>query len=163
MQTDDLSTNPARPYSAFVCLIVADAAQHPPLRRSLAGGDFELLFASSRAEALQLLRDDEVDVIIAEECLPAQAGSLLLEAVFHSFPHVARVLIGTDLGADVITQAVNRARVQRVLRNTMAPHSLREEVEGALNETLLARSLSAPAPARHTPPWAATTEAPPSG
>jgi DNA-binding NtrC family response regulator len=130
----------------FTCLVVdARDTDEPALERSLDGSDLELVFASDAAEALRVLKQGGVDIVIAEECLPGTAGSALLEAVQHFWPEIARVLVGTDLGADVIARAVNRARVQRVLRRTLPADSLREEVEGALNEILLLRALSAAA------------------
>jgi DNA-binding NtrC family response regulator len=125
----------------FVCLVVDHGPNgEPGLAQALEVEGLEVLTAKSAAEALSILAERPVDIVVAEECLPCVPGSRLLETVHHDWPRVGRVLVGRDLGPDIIIQAVNRARVQRVLPRRTPAVTLRVEVEAALNETLLARS-----------------------
>lgn len=125
----------------FVCLVVDHgASDQPPLAQAIEAEGLEVVTAASAAEALRILSERRVDIVVAEECLPCIPGSRLLETIHHDWPRVGRVLVGTDLGPDIIMQAVNRARVQRVLPRRTPAVTLRVEVEAALNETLLARS-----------------------
>lgn len=124
----------------FVCLVVDDGAEHElMLADVLEGDDLEVVTTGSVQGALRILHERRVDIVVTEEYLPGASGSALLETVRASFPNVGRVLVGRELGADVIMQAVNRARVQRVLHKKMSAHSLRAEIEAALNETLFDR------------------------
>jgi len=125
----------------FVCLVVDHGPNDEPgLAQALEFEGLEVVTATSAAEALGILAERPVDIVVAEERLPCIPGSRLLETVHHDWPRVGRVLVGRDLGPDTIIQAVNRARVQRVLPRRTPAVTLRVEVEAALNETLLARS-----------------------
>lgn len=136
----------------FTCLIVDHGRKNQrELSEALRGLELQVLAADNATDALRILQDGPVDIVIAEEYLLGTTGSVLLETVLHLWPDVARVLIGQELASDALTRAVNRARVHRVLHKTMAVHSLRAEVEGALNELLFSRARSATLPAPPVP------------
>jgi hypothetical protein len=59
------------------------------------------------------------------------------------WPNVGRILVGSDLGPDIVIQAINRARVHRVLYRKMPVATLQAEVEAVLNEVLLQRGAAA--------------------
>ena len=121
----------------FLCLVVDDGASNQlALAELIEDDDLDVVTAGSVPEALGVLHERAVDLVVTEEYLPGARGSELLETVRARWPNVGRVLIGRELGADVIIQAVNRARVQRVLHKKMSAQSLRAEIDAALNETL---------------------------
>jgi DNA-binding NtrC family response regulator len=128
--------------SRFLCLVVDDGAnnQHA-LAELIEDDDLDVVTAGGVPEALRVLHERRVDLVVTEEYLPGASGSELLETVRARWPNVGRVLIGRELGADVIVRAVNRARVQRVLHKKMSAQSLRAEIDAALNETLLERDV----------------------
>ncbi|HEY3495899.1 MAG TPA: hypothetical protein VGK73_14475 [Polyangiaceae bacterium] len=158
MENDsEISTNPrvngARPEEPrFTCLIVDHGRKNQrELFEHLRGLELRVIAAENATDALRLLRNTPVDVVIAEEYLLGTSGSVLLEAVLNLWPNVVRILIGQELASDVLTRAVNRARVHRVLHKTMALHSFRAEVESALNESMFVRAATLPAPADPLP------------
>jgi two-component system response regulator HupR/HoxA len=127
---------PRRP--RFLCLLVDEGAKDDfALAELLESDDLEVITANDAAEALRILYQRRVDMVVAEEYLPGANGSHLLETVRARWPKVGRVLVGRELGTDVVLRAVNRARVQRVLHRKMSAQSLRSEIEAALNEALL--------------------------
>ena len=131
---------PCRPCRArFLCLVVDDARDDAELAELLESDDLEVVTASDASEALRILYERRVDLVVAEEYLPGANGSHLLETVRSRWPKIGRVLVGRELGTDVVLRAVNRARVQRVLHRKMSAQSLRSEIEAALNEALFER------------------------
>jgi two-component system response regulator HupR/HoxA len=134
------ATTARRRRARFLCLVVdGGAGDDFELAELLEDEDLEVVTASNASEALRILYERSVDIVVAEEYLPGANGSHLLETVRARWPKVGRVLVGRELGPDVVLRAVNRARVQRVLYRRMSAQSLRSEIEAALNETLTER------------------------
>lgn len=127
----------------FACLLVADGVREQrELAELLCEQGLEIIRAGSAAAAQRILLERSVDVVVAEQSLPG-TGSSLLEAVHQRWPSIGRILVGHDLGPDILVQAINRARVHRVLYRKMPAAALRAEVEAALNEVLFERASSA--------------------
>jgi len=130
------------PRGRFLCLVVDDGESNQrALAELIENDDLEVVTAGSVPEALSVLHERSVDLVVTEEYLPGASGIDMLETVRARWPNVGRVLIGRELGADVVVQAVNRARVLRVLHKKMSAKSLRAEIDAALNETLLDRDV----------------------
>ncbi len=93
---------------------------------------FRLLTAKSAAEALEMMEQHEVGVLITDQRMPHTTGVELLEQVHERFPDVVRILITayTDLGAAVA--AINQGHVRRYLRKPWVP----EELRAVLSESL---------------------------
>jgi response regulator RpfG family c-di-GMP phosphodiesterase len=124
-------------------VVVADAVREQrELAELISEQGLEIIRAGSAAAAQRILLERSVDVVVAEESLPG-SGSSLLETIHQRWPSTGRILVGHDLGPDILIQAINRARVHRVLYRKMPAAALRAEFEAALNEVLLERSSSA--------------------
>jgi len=120
------------------CLIVEG---DPEMRRSLEALirelDVAVLGVANALDALSVLDQCRVDLVMTEERLPGPSGTMLLRAVRYRWPHVARVLVG-DPSPEVLVRAVNECRVQRVVSKRMHPVALRDEVGAALDDAWLA-------------------------
>ena len=71
------------------------------LRRLLMSEDYELLTASSASEALTLLEERNVQVVISDQRMPESSGVELLQVVKQRHPASVRVVLSayTDLGS----------------------------------------------------------------
>jgi CheY-like chemotaxis protein len=75
-------------------LVVDDEARIlSALRRSLRREGFELLFAESPAEALDVLDDRRVDFVLSDHKMPGMSGLELLERVAGRWPDIGRALL----------------------------------------------------------------------
>jgi len=63
------------------------------LRRALRKEGYEILTASTAEEALALLEDRPVDIVLSDHKMPGMSGVALLEAVAKRRPEAARLLI----------------------------------------------------------------------
>ncbi|MBS1810114.1 MAG: response regulator [Acidobacteria bacterium] len=59
-----------------------------PMRR-----EWNLCFANSGAEALTILAEKQVDVIVSDMKMPGMDGAQLLEEVSHKYPHIVRIIL----------------------------------------------------------------------
>jgi DNA-binding NtrC family response regulator len=108
---------------------------------------FELFLASHGAEALDIVRDQDIDVIVADHRMPKMTGVEVLSKVRALSPRTVRILLTGYADLDAVEGSINDSAVFRFLTKPCAPQQLRETIELAAK---LARE--APAPAAPEPP-----------
>jgi CheY-like chemotaxis protein len=95
-------------------LIVDDEARiYQALRRALHRESYDLLYAESGQQALEILGERAVDVVIADENMPGMQGSALLARVRQQWPDIVRMMLTGDPRLDVIISAVNKGEIYR--------------------------------------------------
>lgn len=112
------------------------------LERSADG--FRILTASSAAEALALLRQDDQDiaVIITDQRMPGMTGNALLNDVKRSHPHIIRVLTSAFHEVDVALGAVNEGQIYQYLKKPWNADEVLTCIRSALAQFNHLRSLS---------------------
>jgi DNA-binding NtrC family response regulator len=83
------------------------------LRRAMHREPYEVLYASGADEALKLLGEREIDVIIADENMPGLKGSMLLARIRSQWPDVVRMMLTGDARLETVVSAVNRGEIFR--------------------------------------------------
>lgn len=73
----------------------------------------QVLCAASGEEALRLLEQHDVALLITEQTLPGMSGAELLERAASLRPHVVRIMLTADADADALVAAINRGQVYR--------------------------------------------------
>jgi len=104
---------------------------------------FELFLASHGAEALDIVRDKDIDVIVADHRMPKMTGVEVLSKVRAMSPRTVRILLTGYADLDAVEGSINDSEVFRFLTKPCAPQQLRETIELAAK---LAREAPAPAP-----------------
>lgn len=59
-----------------------------PMRR-----EWEMCFAQGGAEALAILAEKKVDVLVSDMKMPGMDGAQLLEEVSNRYPHIVRIIL----------------------------------------------------------------------
>jgi DNA-binding NtrC family response regulator len=113
---------------------------------------FDLFLASHGAEALDIVRDQDIDVIVADHRMPKMTGVEVLSKVRALSPRTVRILLTGYADLDAVEGSINDSEVFRFLTKPCAPQQLRETIELAAK---LARE--APAPAAPEPVTAGDT------
>jgi serine/threonine-protein kinase len=114
---------------------------------------FDLFLASAGAEALDIVRDKNIDVIVADHRMPKMTGVEVLSKVRSLSPRTVRILLTGYADLDAVEGSINESEVFRFLTKPCAPQQLRETIELACK---LAREAPAPPPPSNEP--AATSE-----
>ena len=104
---------------------------------------FELFLASHGAEALDIVRDKDIDVIVADHRMPKMTGVEVLSKVRAMSPRTVRILLTGYADLDAVEGSINESEVFRFLTKPCAPQQLREVIELAAK---LAREAPAPPP-----------------
>jgi PAS domain S-box-containing protein len=92
--------------------------------------------ARGAAQALQLLKNERVDVLVTDQCMPVTQGTELLEQAAQRFPGTARILFTGHASTDLVIEAINRGRVRKVLLKSMHPVAIRDEIATVAHEVL---------------------------
>src|SRR5688572_28192732 len=102
---------------------------------------FDLFLASHGAEALDIVRDKDIDVIVADHRMPKMTGVEVLSKVRAMSPRTVRILLTGYADLDAVEGSINDSEVFRFLTKPCAPQQLRETIELAAK---LAREAPAP-------------------
>ena len=103
--------------------------------------DFQVLTADGAERALDLLRQHEIGVVVADQRMPRMTGIELLERVRDEFPDTIRILITAYSDLDASIDAINRGQVRRYLRKPCSIPELKAEVADALDLFSLRRKV----------------------
>jgi DNA-binding NtrC family response regulator len=104
---------------------------------------FDLFLASHGAEALDIVRDKDIDVIVADHRMPKMTGVEVLAKVRALSPRTVRILLTGYADLDAVEGSINDSEVFRFLTKPCAPQQLRDTIERAVK---LARETPAPPP-----------------
>jgi len=107
---------------------------------------FELFLASHGAEALDIVRDKDIDVIVADHRMPKMTGVEVLSRVRAMSPRTVRILLTGYADLDAVEGSINDSEVFRFLTKPCAPQQLRETIELAAKLAREAPVPTAPEP-----------------
>ncbi|WP_338518968.1 response regulator [Alteromonas gracilis] len=84
------------------------------IKRALFTMDITLLLAESGAQALELLEQHHVHVVISDMKMPQMSGAELLEQVAIKYPETFRVVLTGYADIESTIKAVNQGKIHRV-------------------------------------------------
>jgi DNA-binding NtrC family response regulator len=111
--------------------------------------EFDLFLASHGAEALDIVKAKNIDVIVADHRMPKMTGVEVLSKVRALSPRTVRILLTGYADLDAVEGSINESEVFRFLTKPCAPKQLRETIELAAK---LARETPAPEPKQDLSP-----------
>ncbi len=91
--------------------------------------NFDLYLASHGAEALDIVKEKDIDVIVADHRMPNMTGVEVLSAVRTLSPRTVRILLTGYADLDAVEGSINDSEVFRFLTKPCAPDQLRNTVE----------------------------------
>src|SRR6185295_24575 len=101
---------------------------------------FPVLTAASASRALELMRNREVGVLLADQRLPGMTGLELLVQV--QFPQTVRMLVTAHSDLNVAIEAIHQGRVRRYLRKPWDPDELHATLSEAIDLYQMASRVS---------------------
>jgi len=134
---------PATPGERARLLFVDDEQRVLNSMRIMFRRQFDLFLASHGAEALDIVKDKNIDVIVADHRMPRMTGVEVLSKVRAMSPRTVRILLTGYADLDAVEGSINESEVFRFLTKPCAPKQLRETIELAAK---LARETPAPEP-----------------
>ncbi len=93
---------------------------------------FDLHFASDGLSALDIIRQHDIDVVVADHRMPQMTGVEVLTAVRAFSPRTVRILLTGYADLDAIEGSINEGEVFRFLTKPCAPAQLRATLDLAV-------------------------------
>lgn len=93
--------------------------------------DFTLYTAESGEEALKVLREHEVHVIMTDQRMPGMSGVELMQQVRESFPEAIRIVFTGYADIKAVVRAINSGGLFRYITKPWDPDELIETLQEA--------------------------------
>lgn len=123
--------------------------------RGLFRREYELFLTTNGAEAVQLVAEHDIDVIVADQRMPGLSGVEVLGRVREKSPRTVRILLTGYADPEAIEGSINVGEVFRFLSKPCPPKLLRETLKLGVSASQI--SNAAQPAARPAPPQAATS------
>lgn len=102
------------------------------LRRLLRDEPYEILTANGAEQALQLLGQTSVDLVISDARMPGMDGATLLTAVQQRWPDCIRILLTGQADLSTTIKAINQGQIYRYISKPWDDEELRLTIRQAL-------------------------------
>lgn len=116
----------------YKMMIVDDERANLRLLERLFASDYECLTASSGEEAVQLLRQHDVAILVTDQRMPQMTGLELLKQTAALRPHMVRILLTGYTDVDALVEAINSGLVYMYVTKPWNNHDLKIRVDRAL-------------------------------
>jgi DNA-binding NtrC family response regulator len=96
--------------------------------------DYNLFTAESATEALSVLDNNAIDLLITDECMPQISGTELLKTVRELYPHLIRFMLTGQTDIEVAKNAINQGQISRFFTKPCDDFELMIAVRYALQQ-----------------------------
>lgn len=98
---------------------------------------YAVLTAENGEDALLVLRDRAVNVVISDNNMPGMSGVELCKRMRNEYPNVLRIMLTGDTDPDLAMRAINEAEVYRFIRKPWNNQDVRTIVRMAFEVAVL--------------------------
>ncbi len=107
--------------------------------RSLRADGYDFVAAGSGQEALEVLRQRPVDMVITDHSMPGMSGLELVREIKKQWPNTMRLILTGYADLEMAIQAINEGEVHRFLRKPLEPEDLKLMVRDGFSRLALER------------------------
>lgn len=100
---------------------------------------FRIFTATSAREAVQMLRGQDIPIVITDQRMPDMTGVQFLEAIIPEFPDTIRMILTGFSDIEAVIKAINSGRVYRYIAKPWDEQEMLMTLQGAAELTRLAR------------------------
>ncbi|GGZ95958.1 two-component system response regulator [Arenicella chitinivorans] len=115
----------------FTILCVDDEPRITSALKALFRREYNVLIANSGQEALEILADNHVNVLVSDQRMPGMLGSELLTEVSRAYPQTIRILLTGFMDRQAIVDSINEGEVYRFINKPWDNFEIKEVVAEA--------------------------------
>jgi response regulator RpfG family c-di-GMP phosphodiesterase len=104
------------------------------LQRLLRKEKYRILTASSGEEGLNILKENNISLVITDQRMPQMSGTEFLARVKEKYPEVIRIILTGYTDVDSITESINQGHIYKFFLKPWNDHNLRLEIRQALEQ-----------------------------
>lgn len=111
------------------------------LKRNLRKEPLDIFTASSGRQALAILAEQSIDIVVSDERMPEMSGAEFVSRVHEQYPATVRIMLSGQADLQAVVKAVNDGQIYRFLFKPCKPEELIATINQALkHKELLDRS-----------------------
>jgi response regulator RpfG family c-di-GMP phosphodiesterase len=111
----DEQSVPDTGYKPAVLLVDDEASILNSLRRLLRNQPYDLFFAESGEQALELMSHQRIDLVMTDARMPNMDGATLLAQIHQRYPTTMRILLTGYADLNMIVKAINEGQIHRYI------------------------------------------------
>lgn len=96
--------------------------------------EYRMLTAVSGEDALEILKRDEVTLIITDQRMPGMSGTDLLRESLRTNPNAVKIILTGYTDIEALIDAINTSRVYKFVSKPWDPVTLKQAVDDAVRE-----------------------------
>ena len=104
------------------------------IKRLLRKEGYGLLTASSGKEALKLLEENDVHLVLSDQRMPQMSGTEFLAEVKAKYPDMIRIILTGYTEVDSITESINKGNIYKFFLKPWNDQNLKLEIGKALEQ-----------------------------
>ena len=93
---------------------------------------YNIHLAENVEEAFEIIQENEIHLIIADQRMPKMTGSTFLGRMVHKHPHISRIIVTGYSDIDAIIEAINKGRVYHYVAKPWEPTEFKVIIDNAL-------------------------------
>ncbi|GAB4127002.1 MAG: hypothetical protein Fur0027_09040 [Raineya sp.] len=99
--------------------------------------DYNVFVTSQPEEAFEILKNQPIDIVIADQQMPLMKGTEFLEKVFQRYPDVIRMILTGYADIQVVVEAINKCSIYKYITKPWE----RDDVKMSLEKAIEARRI----------------------
>ena len=115
----------------YTVLFVDDEPRITSALRAIFRKEYKVLIANSGANALTILANNDVDVIVSDQRMPEMLGNELLATVSQQYPQTMRILLTGFMDKQAIVNSINEGEIYRFINKPWNNDQMREVIAEA--------------------------------
>ena len=120
-------------------ILLVDDDKHiiKALKRALYKENYELLDANTAVQALKILADTMIDLVISDEMMPGMKGAEFLSLLSKAYPQTIRIMLTGHATLETAVRAINEGQIFRFLTKPWNDVDLAVTIRQALEHRTL--------------------------
>jgi class 3 adenylate cyclase len=115
----------------FHILYVDDEVQNLISFKAVFRREYTIFTAKGGQEAIDILRSNEIHLVITDQRMPEMTGVEFLERIIPEFPNIIRIVLTGFSDVDAIIRAINKGHVFRYIHKPWDQNELRMTIENS--------------------------------
>jgi len=120
--------------SNYHILYVDDEEGNLNVFRVSFGYEYRISLAKSAQEAIQIVKNNDIHLIITDQRMPEMTGVQMLQVIVKDYPNVVSIIMTGYSDISAIKDAINECQIFRYLNKPWQKEDLRLTIEQALNK-----------------------------
>lgn len=113
----------------YTILVVDDEKNNLQLFIRTLRKNYNVLSSTRGVEGLEIIRNNDVDMVISDHKMPEMEGTEFLKKAFEINPDTVRILVTAFADMEILREAINQGKIHRYIKKPWTPNDLLNVIE----------------------------------